>query len=91
MLKEYIEVELMDNVKKKKLVTHVLNGGTLKEAGEMSGVSTTRAHQLTKNICLSVLINGAKMPVKIAGRITSIKVLRSHKAEILSHIYVCFE
>jgi hypothetical protein len=86
LLKEYIEVELMDNVKKKKLVTHVLNGGTLKEAGEMVGVTGTRASQLTIKISFGVLVHGVKLPLEIAGKMRSIKILRSHKKEILTHI-----
>jgi hypothetical protein len=86
LLKEYIEVELMDNVKKKKLVTHVLNGGTLKEAGEMVGVTGTRASQLTIKISFGVLVHGVKLPLEIAGKMRSIKILRSHKKEILNHI-----
>jgi hypothetical protein len=76
----------MDDTQKKKLVTDILNGSTLKEAGEMVGVTGTRASQLTIKISYGVLIHGVKLPLEIAGKMRSIKILRSHKKEILTHI-----
>ena len=76
----------MDNTQKKKLVTNILGGGTLKEAGEMVGVSASRAGQLTIKISFGVLIHRVRLPLEIAIKMRSIKILRSHKTEILSHI-----